>query len=222
MGYSVVSARRPGLDPMRDALRIVGTQAGTVLDVGANHGQAARRFLDAFPQASIYSFEPLPQALRSLRALAANDPRLEVLPYALGATATRLNLNIASSDDGSSLLAFDSPGSHEWTSPAGAIEVEVKRLDAVARDLSLGVIDLLKVDTQGFDLEVLKGAGHLLTPATIRAVMVELNFASFYTGQATAGQVVDYLVGRGYRPIAVYAGSRDDRGRQTWADALFA
>jgi FkbM family methyltransferase len=221
-GYDIHSVARWGTEVMPDLRRVMGPHASTIIDVGANRGQAASLFMDAFPEASVYSFEPQPAALVELNRLAAKSPRLKIFPCAMGSKDATMPLNIAASDDGSSLLDFQKPGSHPWTTPAGTVDVVVRRLADVARELSLERIDLLKIDTQGFDLEVLRGAGDLLKTQSIRAILIELNFDSYYSGQAKAWEIFGHLAERGYRPVGLYGGSRQASGQLDWADGLFA
>jgi FkbM family methyltransferase len=221
-GYDIHRTSRWGSDLMFDLHRVLGPHVSTIVDVGANRGQSALAFMDAFGQACVYSFEPQAIALAQLNCLAAKSPRLKVFPFALGSNPATVPLNIAASDDGSSLLDFQTPGRHPWTTPAGTVSVEVRRLDEVARSLSLERIDLLKIDTQGFDLEVLRGAGELLRTGPIRAILIELNFDSYYSGQAQASEIFGHLAERGYRPVGLYSGSRQVSGQLDWADGLFA
>jgi FkbM family methyltransferase len=221
-GYDIHRTSRWGSDLMFDLHRVVGPRTRTIVDVGANRGQAASAFMNAFQEACVYSFEPQPSALAELNGLAAKSPRLKVFPYALGSDTRAMPLNIAASDDGSSLLDFHEPGRHPWTTPAGTLEVEVRRLDEMVHSLNLERVDLLKIDTQGFDLEVLRGAGELLQSGTIRAVLIELNFDSYYSGQAKAADIFGHLAERGYRPVGLYGGSRQMSGQLDWADGLFA
>jgi FkbM family methyltransferase len=216
-GYDVLSTSRWGFDLMRDVKRLV--DAKIILDVGANRGQAAAAFMAAFPAAKVYSFEPNPAALAQLRACGA-----EVIQSALGAADGSMTLNIPQDDVGASLLpwAHGVAGQHgAWTVPAGELQVPVKRLDDVCGSLGIAAADILKVDTQGFDLEVLRGAGDMLRKAAIRVVQVEMNFTEYYQGQGKAADVLGMLIGRGYKPVGFYPGARDG-GAVQWADALFA
>lgn len=227
-GYDLYSVDRWGQDLTRDLLRTVPPDLRTVLDVGANRGQAARQFLQLFPRATVHSFEPNPSAAAQLRAL-ADTGRLQVHVCALGESEGEMTLHLAEDDVGSSLLPWSAgvaPGQYgAWTRPAGAIRVPVWRLDAMWDELSPAAPAVLKVDTQGFDLQVLRGAGERLRPPSVAAVQVELNFADYYEGQGAAADVIALLVARGYAPVGFYSqagGTRRADGRLNWVDALFA
>ena len=227
-GYDLYSVDRWGQDLTRDLSRIVPSSLPTVLDIGANRGQAARQFLAMFPQAVVHSFEPNPSAAAALKTR-VDSGRSKVHVCALGESESEMTLHLAEDDVGSSLLPWSprvAPGQHgAWTQPAGAIRVPVRRLDAVWDELDAAAPALLKVDTQGFDLQVLRGAGNLLRPGPVAAVQVELNFAEYYEGQGSAADVIGHLVGRGYAPVGFYSqagGTRGADGRLNWVDALFA
>lgn len=223
-GLDVRLGNRWGLDRMEDLARVLGDQANTILDAGANRGQAALQFSSKFSAATIYSFEPIPDAVTELRVLAKKVDRLRIIPCALGSAEGEMTLNVTVASEGSSLLPLAvAPGQFgSWTIPAEQIVVPVKRLDLALAELNVTRADLLKIDTQGFDLEVLKGAGDMLTPGTIRAVMVEVSFQPFYEGQPRPHEVIAYLDARGYRPVAMHEGGREPGGRLYWADMIFA
>ena len=81
-------------------------------------------------------------------------------------------------------------------------------------------MDVLKVDAQGCDVEVLRSAGNELRPERIQAIIVELNFRSFYVGQEPWWATVDLLIATGYS-LVVMEQHFDSDGLVHWADALF-
>jgi hypothetical protein len=81
-------------------------------------------------------------------------------------------------------------------------------------------VGLLKTDTQGFELEVLKGARSMIDQGKIAMILLELNFAHFYEGQASAGQLFDHLTTHAYLPVCFYPMVYNN-GRGFWADGLF-
>jgi FkbM family methyltransferase len=223
-GYEIRrKAFRWGMDSMADLRRVIGAGPHTFLDIGANCGQTAEHLLRAFPASSVHSFEPIPEALEKLRALAARTRGINVLPFALGSAEGTAPFNVAEGTVGSSLLKFTEPGAFgAWSIPVREITVQVRRLDRVWPELNLARVDLLKTDTQGFDLEVLKGAGELLNPGTVRSILAEVNFLTYYTGQSKAHDILAFLEAKGYRPVAMYEGWREPSGRLHWVDMLFA
>jgi len=78
---------------------------------------------------------------------------------------------------------------------------------------------LLKIDVQGSELEVLKGASRVLREC--KQVLVECSFAEFYVGQALFHDVYTYLINRDFRMVAAYCSARDRFGAWLQADILF-
>lgn len=107
-----------------------------------------------------------------------------------------------------------------WGSVAGSIEVDVVTLDDFASKHAISHVDVLKSDTQGFDMEVLKGASRLLAERRVSAILLEMIFTDMYTGAAKPDQILRELGGHGFLLVNFY-----DPGFQSgilsWCDALF-
>jgi hypothetical protein len=78
---------------------------------------------------------------------------------------------------------------------------------------------LLKIDVQGYELDVLRGAGDRI--AVVDEVFVEASFAQLYTGQPLAAEVITYLDRCGLRLVDVFGVARDADGIALQADFLF-
>jgi FkbM family methyltransferase len=145
-----------------DRLRI-----NCVLDVGANAGQFAQALRGAGYTGRIVSFEPLAEFADILRSAAADDPDWIVCQYALGDTDSSAEINATPGKTLSSLLPASEFGK-EWNSTLRDSvheTVSVRRLDSVLDEALAGLDDpriFLKLDTQGFDLQAVRGAGERL------------------------------------------------------------
>jgi FkbM family methyltransferase len=180
----------------------------TVLDVGANTGQFALFALHRFPQARVYSLEPLGSALDKLREVTST--RVTVLPYAASSAAGEATLHITAENDSSSLLQ---PAEDEVVADA---QIVTRRLDELVTDLERPV--LLKIDVQGYELEVLRGSERLL--GSIDQILVECSFRQLYAGQSLADEVICHLRDR-FRLEGVFGIAYDRQGRALQADLLF-
>jgi FkbM family methyltransferase len=187
-GYSIIPTWRLDRWPLQRHLRAVFERYAidTVLDVGANTGQY-RDFLrtEVGFQGVIHSFEPLSSLAPALRARSQTDPRWHVHAFALGDKEQVLELNVAASDVFSSFLApspeLDS-AFHQHTGLVRREPVRVRRLDDLLPELDIADVArvYLKVDTQGFDMDVLRGARALLR--SIKALQFELPIRGVYDG----------------------------------------
>jgi len=195
-----------------------------IFDVGANTGRAARFYLKHFPRATVYSFEPFQQSFEALRA----DGRLasvKAFNVALGSKSEEAMLHSFEGSELNSLLALDPKASMfldaDRLESRREVSVRVSTLDDFCEEHSIRRIDILKIDTQGYDLEVLRGARDLLASKRVRVIQVEANFVSLYCGQPRFGELVEHLSEAGYGLVGLYDVARNPAGDMKWADAVF-
>lgn len=193
----------------------------TVVDVGANRGQFALAARRRWPTATVISFEPLTGPAAKYRRVLAGDPLVTLHVAAIGPRAETATMHLSKRDDSSSLLAITAlqdevfPGTRE----VGTTRVRVAPLtDFLSEDTIVGPA-LLKIDVQGYELEVLRGCEPLLT--SFSAVYCECSFLELYAGQDSAAAVVDWLARRSFALTGVYNASYDANGRAVQADFLF-
>lgn len=209
-------ALRRGVAASMEHLRVPISSPGTVIDVGASAGQFALLARTRWPTAKIVSFEPLAAArARYARVLFETELR----PCALGAVAGTAKMHISAQDDSSSLLSIGGrqtevfPGTEE----IAAVDVQVLRLDDAVNP-GWPAPWLLKIDVQGFELEVLRGSAGIL--ALVAEVYVECSFLELYEGQALADEVIAFLLPAGLRLAGVFNIARH-HGEAIQADLLF-
>lgn len=146
-----------------------------VLDVGANVGEYTRAVLECSASAVIHAFEPSSVACRELLAVGFND-NVKIVNSAVG------------SEDGELTLYDyrDKPGSMHASAYRGVIEeihggsawaekVKVQRLDTYLANNEIERVDLLKIDTEGFEYEALLGLGNYLKNGSIHTIQMEFN-----------------------------------------------
>lgn len=179
----------------------------TVIDVGANAGQFGQwlRKQCGF-QGRIVSFEPIPEIAAAARKIASNDPAWDVMEVALGRKPGTATFNVMAGNQFSSFL---SPSSDRTDAPAIAvqniverkIEVEVRTLDDIIDELDLAR-SFLKLDTQGFDLEVIAGGETALKD--IVAIQTEVAVHQIYHGAPTFDETTARLRELGFEPSALF------------------
>jgi FkbM family methyltransferase len=157
-----------------------------ILDVGANAGHYARGIREAGYQGAILSFEPLsaPHAIALKGAL--RDPTWEVAPrMAIGAIDRTAQINVAANSTSSSILPMLQQ--HTLAAPDSAYvdteDVVIRRLDGIDHPLlDKAAAPFLKIDTQGFEREVIEGAAGLMP--RLKGIQVEMSLRPLYEGQA--------------------------------------
>lgn len=168
-------------------------------DVGANTGQTVSEIVSAFPDAMVHAFEPFADPFARLSALCTNLPRVTPVQLALGAEPGVLQVQPREKSVLNSLLPQTGAvgtGAHET--------IRVDTVDNFCRTRGLGPIDVLKSDTEGYDLEVLRGAQAMLSAHDVVFVYLEV---SFHRGnrQNTAFQpAFTLLTDLGYRFLGLY------------------
>lgn len=197
---------------------------GCVLDVGANTGQTGQLLRRIGFAGRILSFEPGPEAHAALAAAAAGDPGWLVAPRtAVGRAPGEITLHIADASDMSSALppTADLLQALPKSRAARSATAPVTTVAAIFAEHRLqGETVLLKVDTQGMELEVLAGAEPVL-PA-IAAIHIEMSLRPLYEGEPDYLAVLQVLHGHGYRPEMLTERTFSRAlGRQLQVDGFF-
>jgi FkbM family methyltransferase len=199
LGYDVARLRPPTEARRMRASLIAELQIDVAIDGGANTGEFARELrLDGY-RGRIISFEPGGNAFQRLREHSAGDPDWDCVRVALGASDGTVMFNIAANSSSSSVLGMTSV--HEQSAPGsdyiGVEAVKLARLDSLRHSLRLNDARMfIKVDVQGYELEVLRGA-ELALRDTI-ALESELSFVELYEGQPLFADVVLWLREAGF------------------------
>ena len=195
-----------------------------VFDIGANEGQFAKDIRDYGYTGKIVSFEPLSSARRKLLALGSADPCWEVYGQtAIGDYDGQVKIHIAGNSVSSSVLPMLE--SHS-SAAVGSVYVDsecvqIARLDSVAGGYLRPESKLfIKIDTQGFEWQVLDGARQTLQQA--RGVICELSLVPLYDGQRLWRDIIDRLDADGFMLWALQKGFTDPRtGQSLQMDGIF-
>ena len=226
-GYDIVPLREMRERDFALHLRelLAKLRVDCVLDVGANVGQyhdfLRHRVLYDGP---IVSFEPVSHHVELLRERSRSDSNWHIEGYALGSRDGAMPINVMVSDQFSSFLEPDNAKVLDYATlnvPCSKETVTVRTLDVVLPALQerLGFDrPYLKLDTQGFDIEVLRGGGDSL-PA-IRALQTEASIIGIYKGMPGYMDTIRYLDGCGFDITGLYAVSRDSSLRLVEFDCV--
>jgi FkbM family methyltransferase len=173
-----------------------------VIDVGANKGQFAlelRRHVGY--RGRIVSFEPLQDAYDTLCGVARGDLKWEIAErVAIGAAAGVVEMNVSGNSVSSSLLEMHE--THSRVAPnskyASSESVRMETLDFMSSPyLTSKSKVFVKVDTQGYESEVLKGAGRVLQQAV--GIQLEMSLVPLYIGQQLMPDLAAHIEGMGFK-----------------------
>lgn len=170
----------------------------TIIDVGANDGESAIRFRAMFPHNPIVCFEPIAETFAKL---VDNTKNLGVatLRLALGPEEKTQMMFLTELSVTNSLVK---PSDEEIR---GTQQVDVIPLDKFARGVQVGNIGLLKIDAEGYDLEVIKGATATLSSGRVKFVMAEVGFHPGDNRHPLFDDVRSALMACGLRVFGLYA-----------------
>lgn len=216
----------------RRIAHVVRAPDPVVLDVGAHVGQSNRLFRGLFPTATLWSFEPDPDSFAAL--VGAVDPALpggcvqvafsdrdgtaELHRNPISHTNSLYARNAASNDSIDVVRARTEGRAPDVSSEV--VTVAVRRLDSWCAEQGLERIDLLKIDVQGAEVDVLRGATGILD--RVGTVVVEVSFFDLYERSSSFLEVESLLAPHG---LALYAllevSDNPMNGRTDWVTAAY-
>jgi FkbM family methyltransferase len=196
-----------------------------IFDVGANAGQFGRELRwHVGYRGRIVSFEPITAVHRALTKTAAGDRLWEVAPcVAIGAEHGSIEINIACNSVSSSVLPI--LAAHVSAAPmsrySGTETVALMPLDALAQEyFGADSVAFLKIDTQGYESQVLQGAKQTL--ARVVGVQLELSLVPLYAGQALMPELIGYVQDLGFDLWGIAPTFAEaNTGRMLQVDATF-
>lgn len=197
-------------------------QIKTIFDIGANSGQFAAEIHQLFPEAMLYSFEPLPDCYSQLMANFQGTPNFKAFNLALGNETGYTEIYRSDYSLSSSLLPMAQTHKEAFPFTAGSTseKIEIARLDDVASHLNIQKPFLIKLDVQGFEDAVIQGGRNTISEADV--VITELSLEELYVGQKLFDDIYNLLVTLGFK----YRGNYDqlcdpNDGRMLQMDGIF-
>jgi len=193
-----------------------------IFDVGANIGQSISRYREIFPNCFITSFEPNPKAFAVLEGGWGGVFGITLSPIALTNYTGNSSFYATRVSEASSLLQptermIELSSQHKYDHET--IDVSVTTLDQYCEINDIQHIDILKLDVQGSELDVLKGAEKLLKAGNITSIYSEITIAETYKNQAGFVDTIFFLNNNNYEiwDIGSFLYTRNDR---VWAANL--
>lgn len=204
------------INPFLAVKEDIQSKSPVFFDVGVNHGQTIDKIQELYPEAIIHGFEPSKMCYNSVLKK-FNNNSITLNNKAIGDQIGTLDFNQYSWDALSSVLK------REFTTATivDTYKVDVTTLDTYCDEFGIDYINVLKTDTEGYELKVLQGATQLFKNNNIQFVHVELFFEPHFIGQSSAGDIINFLFEHQFKLVRFYEFERSKEGFASRVDALF-
>lgn len=189
-----------GWDVASDIQRILDAQLSiqSIFDVGANVGEIVLYFNQKFTSSQILAFEPINESFKTLEKNTEHLKNVNCFKYALGSTIEKKTISLNPNSQQNSLV-------EELQKDSFPTEViDIITLDNFCEQTQIEKIDLLKIDTEGFELEVLKGATNLLENRKISFILSEVGFRETDKRHTFFFSLYQFLYSKGFRFYGLY------------------
>ena len=185
-----------------------------ILDIGGNKGQSIDKYLRIFDQPIIHSFEPVKAEYDYMYKKFRNNKNIFLNNFALGDKTEKKEFNITAKTDNSSFnkinLGTDwlKERSKEFdTTETGYItsiqKVNVIKLDDYCKENNINQIDLMKIDTQGYEDKVLEGSVNIIKENKIKAIKTEIMFDNVYDKYFSFSDIEKFIVPNNFRMVGI-------------------
>lgn len=170
-----------------------------IYDVGANQGFYTKKFLEISIAGKVFAFEPIPDCVKNLRKLENNFNNLIVNPIAIGSKSGAFPMSIGED-------MFNTTSSLKLTKDHNDIMVNVDTIDNIVK-INNSVPNIIKIDVEGYELEVLNGMVTTLKKMELQLIAIEIHFRSMEL--------------RGYKngPKSIIKILRDNGFKINWTDS---
>ena len=193
----------------------------TIIDIGSNIGQFSLAAKYYIPNVKIFAFEPLLSASQKYNNLFSKEKKIQLFNLAIGSKVQKKNFYISNKEDSSSLLPIGSNQINNY--PDTFLKSKkITKVAPLSKVLKIEEIDnpaLLKIDVQGYELEVLKGCKKIINKFDY--IYCECSFIELYCGQPLVGQIINCLGKNNFKLINIKNISYDSKGNSIQADFFF-
>ena len=215
--------RYPDSDLKRRLKLIKYFEINKIFDIGANVGNYAMVMRKLGFEGNIVSFEPLSDTFKKLQKNASKDNNWETINIALGDKDGESEINIAGNNDSSSILEM--MPLHSKSAPEssyiGKERIKVNKLDTVFDNYyKKGDNVFVKIDTQGYELNVLQGAEKSLSH--IKGIQIEMSLVQLYDGGILYKEMIELIEKKGFSLFSIENGFSDpESGELLQMDGIF-
>lgn len=195
-----------------------------VLDVGANVGDYAKSLFDNGYTGMVYSFEPVTEVYETLIQNSKNNERWKIFKYGVGSKEETLEIHISKNLTSSSVLKLTNTSieAEPNTQFTRSEKINITSLDNFFNRNPLNQHKNLfvKIDVQGYELEVIRGAAKNLS--SISFIQAELSIVKLYEGSTTYTEFIKIMEELGFEMFTIIPGFRNPvNGQMLQADGIF-
>ncbi len=186
----------------------------TIFDIGGNKGQSIEKYLKIFDKPIIHSFEPIKSEFDHMFSKFKNNKNVFLNNCALGDKTEEKELNITVKSGNSSFNKIN-PGT-DWlklrsnqhnTSEKNYVtsvqKVNIIKLDDYCEDNNISSIDLVKIDTQGYEDKVLEGSLNSIKQNKIKAIVTEIMFDNVYEKYLSFSDIEKFIIPNNFRMVGI-------------------
>jgi FkbM family methyltransferase len=219
----IIVRRYPEIDVVRRMKLVSNHNIDTLFDIGANAGQYASLMREYGFKGKIISFEPLKSAFEELKKTSIKDNNWLINNYALGNENTISMINVAGNSYSSSILNM--LPSHLKVAPESKYvtqeKIEIKKLDSIFYSFCNNEDKvMIKIDTQGYEKNVLDGANESLN--NIKIIQLEMSIIPLYENEMIFVDMINYLDNKGFQLFSLENGYFDSTtGKLLQVDGIF-
>ncbi|MES2807631.1 MAG: FkbM family methyltransferase [Bacteroidota bacterium] len=211
--YFIDNLSIPNLSKSLQRINQLGYKPAAIFDVGAYKGDFARLCLDVWPNANIVCFEPIEEKAKLLQDWADKDSRITVIQGLLG-DENNDSVKFNESETASSVL--DEFISKDFNTKYH----RMRTLDRCIAEFKLNPPNILKIDTQGFEYQILQGIKENLQH--VEVIIAELNFIDIHENVKLAGETIAFLKGYDFVVYDITEIHRRPYDKAMWqADFMF-
>ena len=170
----------------------------TIIDIGSNKGQFILLVEQLFPNKIIHSFEPLAEILDIQRKFFNRNKNIFFYNFALGSSSSIRKFFITRRKDSSSFLKIsENKNKSKYYEINTEKNIQIKSLDEVLINWEIKKPILMKIDVQGYELEVLKGSENMLKK--VEYILIEVSENEMYKDQPLSNEIINFLQNRNYQ-----------------------
>lgn len=203
LGYKISAIRFDPYptNPLKKISEILKNKKPIVFDIGANAGSSIDQIISIYPHSIIHAFEPSPKSFFCLKQKYTKMNKISVYQMGVGRREYSSFLN---ENEFSDMNSFLNLGEQGWGKINKKTKVPICSLDAFTKNKKIKKIHFLKIDTQGFEMEVFKGAERLFKSNSIGLILFEATFSNIYIKAPRIDELLKFLLDRDFKVVNFY------------------